>query len=1099
MEWTEEQKKVIEAKGNTIVSASAGSGKTTVLIGKIMELLKKGQKLDRILLMTFSRASAQDMKAKLVKNIYDALDGTHEGEALRKALEQLPFSNISTINSFCYTLLKKYFSVVKQDPSCAILDENESKLLKQECLDKVIEQEISAKNKDFLRTLSFFKQKRSNDAFKEEVCILWDYLSVQEKPDAFLSAFDNKKAVIEYYLSVQKREVAFWSDSVRGLLNMLAIENYGSVPAYKKDYDLQTESYRENLLCCNRAADAIEKGDILAFFGEISRFVLPARIHKNKLKSGTVSEELYNACGEVRTGLKEFKEDVEKSEELYREEMKNASSQFAEVVSVMLRVYKETVQEYAMRKKARAVVDFNDAERAAIEILENADIREEIQKSFDYVFIDEYQDTNYLQEALLNAVSTGNNLFTVGDMKQAIYRFRYAEPNIFRDRYNLYDTVKTGKTLLLNGNFRSCDEVLEFTNDVCAEVMTTDFGGVDYKNSAMLVSGRSKKGEGVFVYTYDVDRSRTAVPEKEIYRVRGGRKEDDADVEAKFVAQEILSYVGKPIVNTEKEGKRNAEYKDFAILVRKSAHILPIIEALKAEKIPYFVSRDQKTDLPQREALVNCLRVILNDSEDIPLAHVMTEIFGVSDQELLSVKTEKPNKTFSEAAAASTNKKVRRMFECLKKWREYIGFMAVDDLMREILSSVYDARLLSYGEEIVSQINAFILYVGQQCQGMTVREFIRYYDEVYQGNLPPAPPSAVTVMTMHASKGLQFPIVLMPYLSGKFRENHSKIICDKSLGVAVPKFDEETSSSAENFTLSVLKLKKRIEGKEDEARLMYVGFTRAQDCLILTGEKKNAVRDVLKANCVMDWLCYTRSRNGKFADYFGDLVVLSIPSVKPIPEQKPFDASLLKWKYPYQKATETKAKTTVSDILNAEHVKKYRKKTSETSDGNAEKGTAMHAVLQYVDFRSNTPEKVALELVRLQNEGLITEEQKALCDVGILANVLSSDVIREIAEKRYEVKREYSFVAYIPWKDLAESDVDDKVLVQGVLDLLVFLPNGKTVLIDYKTSTLGAEKLKERYAKQLELYEKAVESILKKQVERKILFNVLTGECVEIR
>ncbi len=1074
MEWSNDQKAVLSSRGNVLVSASAGSGKTTVLIEKIIRMLEEGADIRRILVMTFTRAAAQDMKTKLVEKMYKRLSFGKTSDAIRKQLEYVPFADVCTINSFCFSLMKKYFSVVGVDPSCNILDEDEEEKLWDECMDRVIERKVAEGQENFLKTLEYFSRRRKTDGIKDAVAALRTFLSSQEDPAAFLENTENGPAVAEkFYLSRVRRKTARLATKCDEAFELKAQEGFS---------DKNDEMFRDIRLRCERAA----KGGIGEYFTEASGLVTPRAYPDNVVEKGKTSRYLKELLNSIISAAREMKKEADQTRELY---FSDRSPAF--ITDVLIELYRENEKEYAARKKARSVVDFTDAERAALAILRRDDLRAEISKKYDYIFIDEYQDTNYLQEALLKGIGRGDNLFAVGDVKQAIYLFRYAEPRIFNERKNLYDGMPDkGTNRTLNDNYRSCDGVLNFTNEVFSEVMTESFGGVNYRAEAMLRGGLHKKGidTAVRVYTYPKEPEGSPVERGSIYRVKTAPKEKKRDRDAEFIAAEIERMI------REKKWK----YKDIAVLARTNDMISSVAEELKKRNVPYYVAKEKKDVFPEREALIDCLRILLNDENDIPLVNVLTSgIFGFGSEELMKIRLFSPDVSFAEAVRTYDGEEelVRKKEDFLRKterWRFCAEYMTIADLMREIVKSGFDAALMKRG--CIARINAFVLFVEKQAGRMSIGEFVEYYDEIYDGNTPPAPPSAVTLITSHGSKGLEFPVVFMPYISRRTggRSGGKQILCDRELGVAVNRFDEEGRSTRKTFPLYVMEMKKAEEEKEGELRLAYVAFTRAQEELILIGEEKEFDGEGEDAACVMDWLMLTRRKNGEFDRYFYPLPEPGQTSIdRPNFEAKTLDLSSLEKPYPYPEGTTTYAKTSVSGILQKEErdpAVRFIKKDDD--DINVLRGNAMHAVLRYIDFSARTTEEVRFETERLVKEGLLSEEEAALVDHEKIRAVLSAP---EMASVRSCVcHREYPFIAYAyPYEGAA-----DKILIQGVIDLLVELPDGTYMLVDYKMSRSGTEKLKERYSEQIKLYKRAVEEILKKPVSVAFLYNLNTGAVV---
>ncbi len=1086
MKWSDAQEKILAGSGNMLVSASAGSGKTAVMIEKVIRLLKGGADIRRILMMTFTRAAAREMREKLVKKMYEEARAEN-GAAIKNQIAYLPFANIDTIDGFCYSLARKYFNVAGCDPAAAVGEENAMKIALGEAVERVMERAF-ATDEEFNRAADYFRKRRSYEPFKETVIKIIDFAST--KPDRekvyFNCANGNKDAVESYYLSSRKKILVTLYNELTAFLNECTAENYGDGP----------KNYAEAAERMESAAKSGEVGEFIATAGNIT---VPAKINARLVKSGKVSEYLAERSAIVNERIKAFVKKVKEDGEIYAR--KDGESQQNLIKRKLAETCVAAEKEYAAYKKRKNLVDIGDATGFALKILSDEKAREEIGNRFDYIFVDEYQDTNYLQENLIEGISR-NNVFSVGDVKQAIYHFRAAEPEIFLRRGERYDSVGDGENYYLNTNYRSCDEVLDFTNRVCDRVMIKDFCGIDYKNTARLSFGGSAKAivgvPPVRVFLNREEDERPSPARGEIYSVKNAPVEEKTDRESEFVAAEILSLTQKAFIE-ENGVKRKAGFGDVAVLLRKSAKMKPLSDAFERNGIPYYTLKENSGAFPERESLVDAVRVILNADNDAPLYNALVSpVGGFSDEIITVLRAQRfeENRDMSLWESLNTykgdpniEKKAKEFVDFIEEMRIRSAFLTAEEVMREVLSRNFDAFLKGKNPRVLEDMNAFISFVGGTAANSSCEEFIEFYDTCYRGNKPPVKENAVAVMTMHGSKGLEFPIVFLPYQDGKTKNSVGHIEIDSDLGLAVKLFSEEEKTVGDSFESRVIRMKCRDEERKELARLMYVAFTRAKNCLVISGKDVKAPINVFDGASVLQWVLYAAESDEEVAKIISDLPVFEQRErEKKETESKTFDAGALKREYEFKEETVLPMKYSVSEILKKRDG--YGFNPFEKKGEAATAGTAVHTVMQYIDYETDTIDGVKKAVEKMTEEGLLTEREASLVDSEAILKTLESDIIREA--KKYPIKREQPFVMYV--------DADGKsgkVLVQGVIDLLIDEGDGY-VVVDFKTGWAKESELADRYASQLALYAQGVEKILKKPVKRRVIWSVCRGTAVDV-
>ena len=1087
MKWSDAQEKILNGDGNMLVSASAGSGKTAVMIEKVIRLLKGGADLRRILLMTFTRAAAREMREKLVKKMYEESRG-EDGAAIKNQIAFLPFANIDTIDGFCFSLMRKYFNVAGCDPAATVGEENAMKLALDESVERVMERFFASGDEEFALAAEYFRKRRSYAPFKETVLKIMDFAST--KPDREkiyrTCALGNAEAVEEYYLAHRKKVLGYLSSELDVFIRECEGENY-------------TEGAKGYADAAERMKSAAQTRSVEEFISIICGISLPKKINVNLVKKGTVSAYLEQRSAVTNERIKAFVKSVVEDGEAHAK--KDGERQQSLIKRKLAETCVAAEKEYAAFKKRKNLVDIGDATDYALKILADETSREEIRNRFDYVFVDEYQDTNYLQESLIEGVGQ-NNVFSVGDVKQAIYHFRAAEPEIFLRRGARYEACGDGNNYYLNTNYRSCKEVLDFTNRVCDRVMIKDFCGIDYKNTSRLCYGGSAGAIiGVPPVRVFVDREEEerVKPERgKIYSVKDAPVEDGTDRESEFVAAEILSLVENAFIE-ENGARRKVGFGDVAVLLRKNGKIKPLADALERRGIPYYTLKENPGAFPERESLVDAVRVVLNADNDVPLYNALSSpVGGFTEAELASMRATRFDGKRDISLWESLNtykgnltieKKAKDFIDFIEKTRIKSAFMTAEEVMREILSRNFDSYLKGKNPRVLGELNAFIAYVGGTAANASCGEFIDYYDTCYKGNKPPMKENAVAIMTMHGSKGLEFPVVFLPYQDSRSKNTVGHIEIDSELGLAVKLFSEEEKTVGDSFESRVIRMKCRDEDRKELARLMYVAFTRAKNCLVISGKDAKAPINVFDGASVLQWVLYAAESDETVAAAISELTVPEYKAPgKEKKEKKAFDAGALKKEYAYKDETLLPVKYSVSEILKKRDGYGFNPfgKKGEA----AVAGVAVHTVMQYIDYGTDTLEGVEEAVRGMVAQGLLTETEAAAVDCGDVLRALGSDLLKEA--RKYPFRREQPFVMYV-----SPDGKGEKVLVQGVIDLLIDEGDGY-VVVDFKTGSASEEQLAERYAAQLSIYAEGVEKILKKPVKRRVIYSINRGTATEV-
>lgn len=1072
------QREALAAEGNVLVSASAGSGKTTVMIEKILRLIAAGKDVTRMAVMTFSRAAASEMKNRLVKGLYEMTRSGVSDAHISKQLEAFPFANICTIDSFCYTLIKKYFAAVGADPSAKPMDPDDSALALEECVDRACEELLTADDSEFIAFAERYTVARRLDSVKSLMLSLRTFLKVQPDPAAFLSRTDGERAVEAYFLGEFKRRVKI----IAGLCGAAA-------PALR-EAGMGEEG--EKIAELTRALGSLSAADTCEEFFSVTGVLRPFRACVKRKEIYLGAKELFNETAEA-----------------YRNLLKDAASFAAAYYdrtgqetcrtdcACLARVTTRAEELYAARKKREGKLDFDDMGALALRILDDGTIRAEVRASFDYIFVDEYQDTNLLQESLLRAISDGGNVFAVGDVKQAIYHFRYAEPEIFHERMRRFSSLREGRNIALNENYRSRREILDFVNLCCAEIMTEDFCSIDYRRRDMMKPGTAYEDDAAAVEIYFLPEEEEKQPGLGLYSVKDAERSTEGGAESDFVASLIAGMAGKEKIYRPKTGvKEPVGYGDIAVLARKRSECARIARALAARNIPYSVADAEEGVYAPRELLVDFVRLCVSTPDVSVINAMLSPVFSFSPAELMEIRNQSPETSFWEAVKSydgdeKLSLRAKRFVAYADGLRAMSASSTAVDIMTKALVDGLDGYFLSLGGDAGGRIYKFLASVSRMECSSDARDFLAFYEASYKGERPPSRKDSVTVMTMHKSKGLEFPVVILPSVHARsvgVSLSRNALFADRELGLALKSADSERGYAGDNFATKVQKLKKLNEEREELARLMYVAFTRARNRLVLTG-KRSSCRDIYSASCIGDFVSYAADKNPVIGNYYREAVIASREEKEEARAENPTaDLSCLKQEYRYAGATVKPNKTTVSELLEAEEGV-YAPYAQRRGADAASDGTAYHLVMQKIDFRARTEEEVRACIGRLTEEGELDAAQAERLDAGKIARLLRSDII-ELARNAICLREQ-------PFMRCMTDENGDKTLVQGVIDLIIEEPDGLTV-VDYKASAAPERALALRYGKQLELYAEAAGKIWGKPVKNRILFNILRNYIIKL-
>ncbi len=1134
----EQREAVFHNDGNLLVSASAGSGKTFVMIERLIRLVsEKRASVNQILAVTFTEAAASEMKEKLkaafVKKINEGDD------SLADELTEVASADVCTLHSFCAALLRRYFFAADVSPDFKIADEDDAKELKNESADEVFRELYGKREEDFLALTARYRKKRSDKSLKENVISVLNFADSEENPEEFLRksyALCEKegfyKTLAEYkkYLDKEAEAAFFAAEEARRLFKKAGNEKG------VRFAELLTDEISRAKSGDIYAYAAAENVEVKAYFGT------KLSVEEQKAKELVVSARDAFYKGVVKRAKKHLSD--EKTDE---ERSEKTARQVRAFVITALAVR----ERYAEKKRKENLLDFSDLEHFTLKALQCEEVKKAVRAKYKYVFVDEYQDVNGVQESIISAVSDGN-LFMVGDVKQSIYGFRGCRPEIFGGKLEAMKE-RGEKTILLNHNFRSAEGVINAVNAIFSYSMTKESSGTDYAGSSMLISGgvfpEEETGRAELHLLINEKKRRTEKEEPRVYDIEkdASAAAEDSPLIASLVTEIIRKELKREFYDVKEGKSRKIGYSDIAILTRNksNAYVTGLVTGLIKRGVPVASEvKENVCDYQEIATLINALRLVDCFYADVPLISVLlSPIGGFTEEELAEISllySDEAGKdgrkngftgaflyfaeyggkngatdcaTDGEASCRSALKnKVCAFIEYIDKLRFLSDFLGAGGTLEKLIEDCgYENYLLASdsGEEKVKRLHGFVAAATYGGKNYTVREFIDKTENAEELFKVPSggEENAVRVMTIHASKGLEFPVCIVCGLERRANseEEREEILTDRTLGIATRYFDDEKRVVYETPLRGLFRERMRENRVKEELRLFYVAATRARYSLHLTFEGKEDKRK--EAFCGAD----------KFLDYIprslpvtewteDDFAYTDVTATRRKVLVGKADETLtdemkraFSYRYPFEAATKLPLKSTVTEI--AERSFSFRReKTAEKLNGNRmflgetddEKGVLAHRILEIYDF--DNPD-FAGQIQAALKKGLLDEEAVKGVDLSRIERAAKCETLSGLSG--YTLYREQPFTVNVPANMIFDAASDENVLLQGVIDLLAVKDN-RAIIVDYKYSGKDKNALKARYKKQLELYAYAVEKVLGLTVEKKILVNVFEGYETEV-
>jgi len=879
--FTDKQWEAIHDTGkNILVSASAGSGKTTVLVNRLIEKIKnKRTNVDELLVVTFTNAAAREMKERIQQEIQYEINAEHDSDLRQHLVSQIPLigqANISTIHSFCLKVIRRYYYLIDIDPVFRLLtDETEKELMKEDVLEDVLEEKfeeansIENKNDLFLQLAKTYANDRSLDSLKELVLSLYEFSMAHTHPDQWLDHLsdlyevrDNDLSNSYLYTELIKPQLAFELDHI-----IYELERASNLANDDSALEKSTNIVDDEVVQATALREKL--GDLNELYSSIQNISF-ARWKNPTKKDGEEAKEVAQKMKAIRDSQKEALINLKEEYFLVSPEQQiKLMANVKPIVKELANVVKQFIHQFNEKKTDQRVLDFNDLEHLTYDILtdENNDPSEAslyYQNLFEEVMIDEYQDVNVLQDELLKLVSkpdsqTGNQ-FMVGDVKQSIYGFRLAAPRLFKRKYDNFQGDNKNKLITLPENFRSRDSVLHFTNYLFSQLMDNQLGDVQYEGDVELVNGfkdfPESTGFSTELLIYEKNESDESVDTLDEFSIR-----DKTEGELKMVSRKIRELIdsGFEIYDKSLKENRPIKYSDIVLLTPTKNNNLEIQDEFKELSIPVVLNDTQNYfRTTEISIIMSVLKIIDNPRQDIPLVAVLRSmIVGLNERELAAIRVQNKKTSYydvlvefvDQANNSELKEKIEKFFESLEKWRK----MARRNPLVDLIWTIYiDTGFLDYVGGLASgrqrKANLHALYERASSYEETsfkgLFQFIRFIEKMQKKDKDLAEPNMITdgddavrVMTIHASKGLEFPIVFILDMSKKLntQETSKSYIFDEDYGIGTEYFDLDDRVRYSTWPQKGIQQHKKSMLLSEQMRVLYVALTRAEQKLFLIG------------------------------------------------------------------------------------------------------------------------------------------------------------------------------------------------------------------------------------------------------------------------
>lgn len=1106
--YTPGQAKAIKERNkNIIISAAAGSGKTRVLVDRVISLmLDEKVPIDKMIIVTFTNKASIEMKDRIREALEDQIENDISNKFLKDQLKLLKHAHIQTLHSFASDMLREYFYYFDDlSPNFSIISENANVILKEEAIDEVFDEEYAKKSANFHNFIHNFASSRNDRAAKSIILKTYDKLTSQIDPIAWLDSKTESPFDFNIFKEIVREKVD------------LILADISKNKSITRENNLRVE-YEDMLDDDYNLVNSLNQ----LIFTDWDLFI--EKINKAK----------FSTMVRARKDEKDIQAIIKNNRDLYKKELKNISSlvlntnshiisefgrKEVEVLKEINYLSKRFIKKYQAKKKDKSYLDFNDIEAEFIKLIDNEEANQVLKERFSYIFFDEYQDSNEIQNYIIEKLKGEDNLFFVGDVKQSIYGFRRAEPGLFLDKLESYDSDedKDSIRINLNENFRTDQDIIDFVNYIFDRLMTKEISGIDYKNGGHRLNP-----------TKEFDKKN---PKSEVHVLDEKLSEEN--------------HLVKVIENLIEEGY---DYKDIAILLRSGAKSYLYENAFKKAGIPFF-NDISKVSFGAVEVtfFINMLKLIANPKDDITLLSVIrSDIYKFSEDDIAAIRLNSKYSKFYEAFE-NYNKdddilvKINDFKTAFNDFSYQLSLMDLYEFGNYIFenSNFYEFLMArDRASDRIANVEAFIDlmsdYEANNDNGLY--GFLDYVENLslYQtDNMNPARDlseneNLVRIMTIHKSKGLEFPVVILADVNKRFNNKHLResLVFDDDLGIGINVADYENKIRLTSLKKDLITEKMTVENKREEMRVLYVALTRAINKLIVVGNrnlntvnKLNGRYDYLNMSTYLDWILASLSDDKISLDLLESEYTTddlsNIAEILTFTEESDYKVSkgedisdilaanvhdklydkfvdLFTKRYKYEADTKDSIKKSVTEIsknFNPEEdgyeLPSYSKfeSTGEFRKPNfisevreykpTDRGTIIHKVFQGLSYQKYDNRSLDRALKRLVLENKIKQDELKVLEEEKIIDYFKNPTIKDLYQNAENIRKEETFL--MKYEDY---------YVNGQIDIM-FEFEDEIVLLDFKTDKIKREGL---YDDQLKIYKLAIEESLKKQVSKSYIY-----------
>lgn len=1184
MKWSLNQSNVINLiKGDLLVSASAGSGKTAVLTERIINLiLNYGVSINEILIITFTNAAASEMSERILKNLELRVNEDNK-DFLEEQIFLISNSNIQTFHSFCLDVLKNNYYKLNLDSNIKILKDSQRKIMIDEVIEEVFSNYYNEKNENFISVVNKYGGKYSDEKLREFIIQIYNFILTKPNIDEFredilkIYNFENQEIFKTKWGAYLKEEYILEISKIRNLIEDF---KYGICFSDKEE-----EIIFEDLKIINDFVLSLEDD-----YEKCRRFINSIKFKRAPSKASEYFEEYKS----IRGKLKKFFEDLKKKIffKSLDEVFKNIVD-LREIINILLEITYKFKEEFDLKKRSQSLIDFNDMEHLTLKLLEDESVRENLKNKFKYIFIDEYQDTNYIQEYLVNKIKREDspNVFMVGDIKQSIYSFRGAKVDLFHEKYKNYNTLTSldnsnnfKNKILLYDNYRSEKEVIDFINFIFKNTMVEGVSNLIYTNEENLnyMGNRenlNSQNIKIGIIDKNFKNSDENIDDGEV-------DESECNLIVKYI-KDLVSYENpQEIFDKDLNDYRKIEYRDIVILMRNvkaSSKSSALEEILIKNNIPtYFDGGETFFDSIEVMVVLSLLKVIDNPLDDLELLTVLrSEIFNFSENNLGYLRIIDKNNfiykniknilnlNFENSEIICLNEdfcidknefvdlyeKCRNFLEKMDLYRRKSKFMKIDDFIWFLYMDTNYYFSVSIMDNGVKRQNNLKLIFNKAKEFRLSNfsglfSFIEYLKNSKKSGEDILVPkniskneNVVRIMSIHKSKGLEFPVVILCNTSGAFnmRNINAQMVLDDDFGIGINHIDYEKNLETPSLIKMAIKHKLRKNVISEELRILYVALTRAKDRLYITGVLKDKnfferIYDVKKCKSYLEFIssCLINHVEGKYfrdkcesykINTLSDECLLSIEifdyneflnSENENKESKDLNHlkeilnkernsdyidKIINFDYKFKNYINTPINVSVSEILS--YGKNYDEKIafkkpnflneeSKKIYTSLDIGNLYHLFMQNINLNSNiNSDYIDFEINRMRNLNILENEDLKYLNKHKILNFFNTNLGKRLIkafENGNKIHREFEFL--LKHRVSKICDYED-IRIQGIIDLF-FFEEDKIILVDYKTDKMIFKEDKtliSKYKEQLYYYKIALEKIFNLEVLEKYIYS----------